>query len=81
MALSNLDGQKFRIVSVPATDPWCGDCDDDPPPSHHGSDTDTACLNEIGSAMIVLVGAEEDGEFAICKRHLEWMKSQRAIVS
>ena len=60
----------FKIVSEPATEDWCGDCDED---SEHNSDNH--CLNQPGSAMAVLIGAEEDGAFAVCKRHRDkWVE-------
>ena len=79
MTAPNYRGEKFRIVSQPATEAWCGDCDENPSEDFDG--TIESCMNQPDSAMIELVGAEEDGEFAICKRHLEWMKSQGAIIS
>lgn len=60
----------FKIVSEPATEDWCGDCDED---SDRNSDN-IHCLNQPGSAMAVLIGAEEDGAFAVCKYHRgEWI--------
>jgi hypothetical protein len=66
--------ERFIIVGSPATEEWCGDCDDDPP------EVEETIKNQDGSAMMILEGTTIDEQFAVCKRHVDKLRAAGLIV-